>query len=366
MEISDVVTNFHLDSTELEENKLSVLENWRSKVFTTDEFELILKMCSGFHYYSQRKVAFSFQELIDRDNNKELISNKSLFMPYLRDDDHSESSIGVFTQFLNQLKIETYDTYPGITAKKLKIISSVYQEYAYLSTKSEEFESEIAVLKKTISSENDSEKKSVLGRELKEKSLLLSQNKQCTQKLLSFQGKKTFYLENIILVDDFIGSGSSVINLLTELGEELHLLQNFINFYFICLEASEKGIQSINEKLSELKISNFHIINYTEATDILNNSSIFTDEEQVEINNIVKKIEEDYGLQKNPKYSMNTAIASFMNAPNNNVTILSLKNALWYPLFERKQRSQKKVMANRNFDENQFKDKFRSYKKTKG
>lgn len=366
MEISNVVTNFDLDSTELEENKMSVLENWRSKVFAPDEFELILKMCSGFHYYSQRKTASSFQELIDRDNNKEIISNKSLFMPYIRNDDHSETSIGIFTQFTSKLKIETYDTYPGITANKIKIISSVFSEYVCLSEISELLHSEITVLKEAISNEDDPEKKSALGREIKDKSLLLSENEKCTRRLFSSQGKQTLYLENIILVDDFIGSGSSVINLLTEIGNELYLLQSFINFYFICLEASEKGIQNINEKLRELKISNFHILNYTEAIDILNNSSIFTEEEQVEINKIVKTIEDDYDLQINPKYSMNTAIASFMNAPNNNVTILSFKNDQWCPLFERKQRSLKKVMENRFWDENQFKDKFRKYKKMKG
>lgn len=366
MEISNVVTNFDLDSTELEENKMSVLENWRSKVFAPDEFELILKMCSGFHYYSQRKTASSFQELIDRDNNKEIISNKSLFMPYIRNDDHSETSIAIFTQFISKLEIETYDTYPGITAKKLKIISSVLSKYVKHLEKSEELYSEITVLKEAKSNEDDPEKKSLLEREIKEKSLLLSENKKCTRKFFSSHQKQTFYLENIILVDDFIGSGSSVINLLTEIGEDLQLIQSFINVYFICLEASEKGIQSINEKLSKLKISNFHILNYTEAIDILNNSSMFTEEEQVEINKIVKTIEDDHDLQRNPKYSMNTAIASFMNAPNNNVTILSFKNDHWCPLFERKQRSLKKVMEKRFCDENLFKDKFRKYKKMKG
>lgn len=361
MDITRIVSGFRLDCKTLEEEKKSILEQWKNEVFTEEEFQLILKMCSVIKYYSEKETALSFTKLMGPYIETDFIKNKTVFMPYKNTDERTETSVGIFIQFMYGLDIDSNDTYQGVSQKKIKTLYNSYQEHV---SKLQEKDNILRQIEKIKERKRDPINDHVdLAKTLRKKETELIKIQKFIDKDFKSKEAEVFYIKNMIFVDDFIGSGSSIIKLLKKTFNELLFLQDHINFFVLCLEASAEGLKNIDLKKKELGIYNFHVCNLNVAKDILNDETIFNQEEQKKFTDILKKVEKKYKLSYSEKYTTNTAVASFMNAPNNNVSIISVKNDYWLPIFERKKRNINKIKNFRQGDQKALNDKLRMNKK---
>lgn len=363
MNISKIVLELELDDKNLEKEKREILEKWRDEVFTEEDFVLILTMCMHIHYYSEKKTALSFQQMMRKEEYKNILDKNTLFMPYKKSDEHTETAIGIFIQFLNSLDINTYNTYQGVSRNKIKMLYEIFRKYETKFKEEEKLSLEIENIKKRAVTIDDKNIKQAIEKSLRKKQQQLVTQKKVVFEYFNSQKKEALYLKNIVFVDDFIGSGSSVIKLFNKVSDEMLYLQEFIKFYFVCLEVSEEGLKTIQQKLDELGLSNFEIICFTKAENILMSKRVFNDDEQKRLKKILSQTERKYDIKTSSEYLVNTAIASFMNAPNNNISIISAKNDYWIPLFERKKRSMHDAKRIRESDLNTLNDKFRMMKK---
>lgn len=357
MTIKDIVEQMELDSKRLEYEKIEILENWECEEFTPEIFALILRICSNFHYYSEKKTSNTFYSMAKMESFKEILkSDDTLYMPLIKKD-RVETSIGIFLQFINRLGIGTHDTYVGKTKIKLQQIFKAFNDYENKQTLVKDKEKHIELLNNALYKETED----VRIKPLKKKINKLNSEKNKLQNLennsLEKNGEDFLYIENIVIVDDFVGTGKSVSEFIVENQQEIKKLF-FINYLFLCIETTEDGLNVINQTLKELEIDNFSIFFYRKAENYIDNDILFDSHEKELLKGALENIQKKYKLY-NSDFLANTAIASFMNAPNSNITILSKKNPSWVPLFERKKRDKGSVVFKRSTDKKKINEKMK-------
>lgn len=340
MDIHDVIKGFSLETKELEAEKEDVLHTWKNYLDPTT-FDIFLKLCSCITYYSQKRTAKEYINIYNSNLYRCINQPKKnprqcpnvLYLPYRKKDDHTETSVGMFTIFINSLDINTFDTADVLTIDKIKEISDIFSGADKIVEEKEKLTESDSLLKNT--SENNSATKKSIKR--KKRSYQAKIGK--LEKQLETITRPIIALDYIVIVDDFIGSGCSVINLLKKADGYLkNLDKHNINICFVCLEGSELGMKNIDVCLKELNINNFGVIKKRIAYDMSKKQlPIWTSENASTLKRIISS--KKYNFPRPSNYCTNAALASFMNAPNNNVSIISTKTDTWTPIFERKKRS---------------------------
>ena len=327
----------------LRNEKLSILMRWK-KDLEEKEFEIVLKICNQFNYYSEKKSALVYKSVFEekicsRENFDEFIK-KSIFMP-LRRKDRIESAIGMLFNFIHVNNIDVNRTNvngPIDYLKKYKANKESASKFV------EKFDQENSADKAAIL--NLQEKKAIqsntrIKSKIEKKISEVQVRKDKREKRLEEVGKeyteKYYSVKNLIIIDDFIGTGDSVVKLLNKIGEITKDSGIDVKLYFLVIEASKSGMEVIEETAKRLNIE-IKICFYKISTNVLEEDMVFSSDNKDEIKKLIKDINKKNKL-RDSMYCMNHAIASFINAPNNNLTLLSKENLYWKALFLRKKRN---------------------------
>lgn len=142
-------------------------------------------------------------------------------------------------------------------------------------------------------------------------------------------------IEAFIFIDDFLGTGTQMDDVLTDIAQINKILKERIIIYSP-LVAHEKGIRYLNENYSDL------IISYAEKLVFSNHSfftNYFTDEVEIAKNfyiEMLKKRNINLGVGNQFGYGDLEIVLSFEHAaPDNSLQILTYRTENWVPLFNR-------------------------------
>lgn len=348
-DINELVHTWDLDQ-EQRNKKLEILTKWETQL-KKEEFKTILEICNEFHYYSEKLTANAYKSVFGENASSiedfDSFIDQSMFMP-LRRKDRIESAVGMFSSFIYANKIDVNQTHVNgpvdylIKYKKNKeYIRKIDEEY---NQEDDEVEITILNLQKELMKHSKNQK---IYSKIENRISKLKVSKTKRQNKLKILIQKFhedyFSVKNLIIIDDFIGTGDSVITLLKEIERNIGESTISINLFIWVIEASKSGMKAVEEKAKELglkvKISYSNI-----SLDVLEEDIIFASNNIDEVKDMIKNINKRNGL-KQSRFCKNHAIASFVNAPNNNLTILSEESSTWSALFLRTKRNKVKRTA---------------------
>ena len=138
--------------------------------------------------------------------------------------------------------------------------------------------------------------------------------------------------KNLVIVDDIIGDGDSLVEYFTP--ELVESLSNYENIYFATLLKDPDGEKNIKKLFPQLNIQFVSAMTVHKYDSDLNTT--ITPEEKKKITELVKK----YGAKINPslvdKYARSKLFVSFdWNTPGNTPMLFNLNEANWKSLFPR-------------------------------
>ncbi|KGP74521.1 hypothetical protein [Pontibacillus yanchengensis] len=356
IEINDLVNLWDLNQDRRNE-KIKILKQWE-KELNQREFQTLLKICHKFNYYSESLAAEAYKNIFEdqaskRNNFNEFLQN-SLFFP-LRRKGRIESSIDMLSSFrlvneidANNIKVECvseflekYKTNFEYTRDKVVENDSTVKE----------LEKSIYVLRENLKIHSDNNR---VRDKIEKRISKLEEDRKYriddSESLGEIFYEEFLSVQNLIIIDDFIGTGDSVIKFLKKINNVISGSKIDINLFLWVIEASKSGLEAIEEKAIDLNI-NIQVSYYKESINVLAEEIVFSNEEIDDVKKLIRNINEYYRLTQSG-YSMNHAIASFVNAPNNNLTLLSEESSTWTPLFLRTKRNKKK----RKFSKTEMKD----------
>lgn len=317
-------------SDDVKSEKVEILKKWQKELSANPEiFNLLLKICSQIEYYSAKKTANQF---------KTFFKNELGSLDKLND-------VGVYiVPYVSKEYIESASTL-YILLKEVLSINKAFTKYSTENTQ-EFFENMQRARQKAKSlSEQDDEDDFDFSSVLSDDELFFATIKE------------------IYIVDDFLGTGTSLLKFFSPKNKKLFIeLDNLgVTVNMVCLAASNYGkkkVQDFFNQFSNLNIINLNILdNYYSKNSILNKDDIA----------FLKRYLDDWNkkrVNKNTlKFNMDLTACSYINVPNNDVPFL------WYggnnnhvPLLERK--TKKRVTSK---DYSQFlNDSFRESKKKRG
>ncbi|HEM4990218.1 TPA: phosphoribosyltransferase [Streptococcus suis] len=174
--------------------------------------------------------------------------------------------------------------------------------------------------------------------------------KKITKKINEYEGKKKGALneyshefasfiqtKNVIIIDDFLCTGTSVKNFLEDNLEDIRRLKD-VKFLFLFLEATSIGRDTINSFIADNELVNVKIAYGQDSVNVDNAIQQDTRFDYFTFKIEEEKINENFGLGKSD-YQCRTAIATFINSPNSNCRFLNSRGTgKWEPLFERENR----------------------------
>ncbi|MFN7253359.1 MAG: hypothetical protein ACK4M9_21685 [Anaerobacillus sp.] len=342
-DLNEVVHLWDLDQ-ENRDIKMEILEMWKKKL-TKDEFEIVLEICNNFNYYSEKLTAQAYKTIyknntfnIDKLN---IFLNQSLFFP-LRKKDRIESAVDMFSSFRLVNKIDANRTRIVCPADYLMNYKTNIDELRRLVKENDQMSSvDIEMIQNLQKQLIIHKKNKVILTQLNKRINKLQKIKDKREHLLNKKVEilNTNYLsvKNMIIIDDFIGTGDSVVSFLKKIGSIIEDCSISIKFYLWVIEASESGMKAIEEIVEQLGID-ISISYYKESIDVLAEDKIFSTENINEVREIIRNINKRNKLRPS-RYCRNHAIASFVNAPNNNLTLLSEDSSTWTALFLRTKRN---------------------------
>ena len=138
--------------------------------------------------------------------------------------------------------------------------------------------------------------------------------------------------KNLVIVDDMIGDGDSLVEYFTP--EVVESLSNYENIYFATLIQDPDGVEKVKREFPNLNIQFVSAMTVHKYDS--DENKIFTPEEKVKIAELVKK----YGAKINPalvdKYGRSKLFISFdWNTPGNTPMFFNLDENNWKSLFPR-------------------------------
>ena len=347
----------------------SALKFWEKKI-SKEAFPIFEYIASIFNFYSLEKATTVFKEL---DKEFQYLSKEEvLFLP-LRTKDRIESSIpllSILTLNLSMNYNRTNLEHSGNVLKDIYTKKIVYANACKLKEGKEgtdnnlidcpltqsilnyakhikelkqqqinikkEREKLISKLQnKTIQDNNNNIKK--LTDELKRVTEDINTAKKQQNEVLNkylLNNVLLIQVKNVIIFDDFLCTGTSVNNFITNNIEFIKQL-NDVQFLFLFIEATNVGQDKVEETIEKHKLKNVEIRFGIQSINVdcevkkqrKLDFELFKQEEE--------RIEKLFGINES-SYQCRTAIASFINAPNSNCNFLSNKgNGNWVPLFER-------------------------------
>jgi hypothetical protein len=342
-DIKELVNIWDLNPTKREQ-KLEILRKWENDL-NEAEFETILEICNQFNYYSEKLTAEAYKSIFEKNASAvesfDMFMQSSLFMP-LRRKDRIESAVDMFSAFRLANEIDANRTYvdgPISYLSKYKNSEGYLREIVKKKEQADsEDEDRIQNLQKELNV--NSYNKKVTSKINKRISILEAKinKRDCSvSDLVKKFTENYFSVKNIVIIDDFIGTGSSVVNFLKKIDEIIGGSKIQVRLFIWVIEASASGMKEIEEKAKELNIK-INISFYKKSIDVLAADIIFTCETENVVKEMITDINKRYGLRRG-QYCKNHAIASFVNAPNNNLTLLSEESSSWTALFLRTKRN---------------------------
>lgn len=350
--IDIIVENWDL-SDEQRKHKREILEEWRNLVKDEYEFNDLLAICQNFNYYSEKLTADAYKVIYEnfktsKENFGEFI-NKSMFMP-LRRKERMESSVDMFSNFRLVNNLEANRTYVDGPTSFLTYYENSARD---LKEKVKRNDSQDEEKRKTIKGLEESLKLYTQDPKINSKITKridaikndLDKKNEDISKEIDIFNHKYFHIKNIVIIDDFIGTGTSVVKLIKKIHGSLKRLD--IKIYLWVVETSIAGKEEI-EEIAKVRGINIEIMYFKISINVLENNTIFSSQYIKTVKSMVKKINQQFGL-KDSLFCKNHAIASFVNAPNNNLTLLSDESRKWKAIFfrtKRKERKSEKVNNN--------------------
>lgn len=319
--INEIVNLFDLQNTKLQNEKIRILYSWKDN-FSNKEFDILMKVLKNYSYYSERAVGLTYKKIIDKEfNSQKMNDTENLYLPLTTKEMRTESSEVLFYQFYKSNDINTNYVKYANSSNELQKIYKAWSKYA-----------------KIVDQNGD---------------LVNNSNEKIKEKL----ERDYIGIKRIFLIDDFVGTGSSVKNFLRQNNitiKELTALKLEINFIFIA--GTNFGFDEIQQTIESYELENvslYYFEKIIEFFDIHLNNKVLVENE---INIIEKKLNELYSIHniRPGKYNRNTAISSFHNAPNCNIPLLINSTDSWDALFERKKR-----YKTREVDKSTLKDNLR-------
>lgn len=140
------------------------------------------------------------------------------------------------------------------------------------------------------------------------------------------------YVDNIIFIDDIIGSGNTIINFLKENNDKI----KGKNIIIFCIEIMKEGKKNIEEYLSSVECFSL-VIPYNQTEKAFSNNGIFSEDAE---SNKKKLFEFEKNKLKAGNYALgyedSEALTTFYrNTPNNTLSSYWIKRTSWKPLFPR-------------------------------
>lgn len=353
--IRRLIRNFDFDEHDQhkENNRKEVAENaikaWYEKL-SENQVRYFINALSEYRYYSSIKTSKTYEKLltdVEYKEIREVIKEKSaIYMPLKKKIDRTETSISMFVNFTNVFGIDSLQTSQEDTVKWFENYKNLYEEFKKYAHIEEEYEREIKEcealsLKKT----QDKVVNKSIDRQIEKNKTIVTreyESKKREKSKLLRDHKHEFDAKNILIVDDFLCSGTSLIKLLEKISSYVIGLDKMI--YFIFLEATKEGKLAVEnnpifKSFNNVKIYNLNTaINYEE--DILSSKK-----EVNEFRSNKEELYRKYKLSDDRRYNPKTMFSSFVNAPNSNYAFLSLppKDEDWLAPFPRKKRGRRKV-----------------------
>ncbi|SEO44513.1 hypothetical protein SAMN04488134_107160 [Amphibacillus marinus] len=348
--LNEVVHLWDLDKKN-KNDKIQILKIWMENL-SEDEFGILLDICSNFNYYSEKLTAQVYKKLYENNISKpddvEIFLSQSLFFP-LRKKDRIESAVDMFSSFRLVNNIDANRTKIICPADYLINYNSNYHNLKKL------------VEENDLTDKNDNEriqnlnqqliniKNETISKKIEKKIINLKKGKnnreQRLNKRVELFNENYFSVKNMIIIDDFIGTGDSVVSFLKKIGKSLKENDINIKINLWVIEASKQGLEAIEDIVTKFELD-MSISYYKESIDVLVEEKLFPTQNIRDVQEIIRGINKRNNL-KPSRYCRNHAIASFVNAPNNNLTLLSENSFTWNALFPRTKRNKEERIISR-------------------
>jgi len=325
---------------EKKEDKIATLEKWNEKL-SDDEKKIVFKICENIHYYSFSKVAEKIEEVqkkvISVTDNK--IKNV-LFLP-LKTKSRVESSENIFIPYINFSGLREITPQNLIIKKSRDFIEEFVDAKNYTKKLITEY------IEKTKEYELCSDELAKVGDDIAQKKLMENKIRACLRRttkinndLQDFWSNKTYGndVQKIIFIDDFLCSASNLYNFLESILPILDKLnlddELCIDFWF--LEKYRPSMGKINNIIGKFKNNvSLNIFSSVDSINFVEQSAELGIKKEVMIKTI-DDISKNYKIPKNQsEYNQNLGIATYTNAPNNNLNFIINESKEWEPLFRR-------------------------------
>ncbi|AWZ39319.1 phosphoribosyltransferase-like protein [Ligilactobacillus murinus] len=169
-----------------------------------------------------------------------------------------------------------------------------------------------------------------IGKEISDAEYI-EEKKRLSQKGKSYGIANVFRLEKIIIFDDFVGTGNSLVNKFLKKNSEniQELGQLNIEVVMLLLEVSKEAEQLIKKFIDENRLQN--VVRYYKCATMTE----YSNTKAVETINSLAKV-------KANRYSKKALVSTYTDTPNSTVENFWQENEFWKPMFRR---------ANRNIQE---------------
>ncbi|NMI07192.1 hypothetical protein HF638_24680 [Paenibacillus sp. SZ31] len=334
-----IVNNWDLNQVQRDE-KLEILNMWETKL-GKDDFKTILEICSNFIYYSEGVTSLAYKDIFNKNNSETPFFEQSLFLP-LRRKERIESSVDMFSIFRLANRIDANKTHVNGAVDYLEKYkaSKEFNSKAIKEFDQEVVKGEVSIhgLQTKLEAYRANRKiRSSIEKQISKLQAIKARKKERIDKSIKEFHQNYYSIKNLIIIDDFIGTGDSVVQFLKKLDKTIRESKITINLFLWVIEASESGMEAIEDTVKELEIE-IHISFYKKTIDVLAGDIIFSRDNIEEVKALIEKVNKQNRLKPSP-YCKNHAIASFVNAPNNNLTLLSEESPTWKALFLRTKRN---------------------------
>lgn len=290
-------TNFPIEAQKQKEN---ILQAWQKKYFNcTDQketFDSLLRLCSNITYYSSFDVTQRFNKFIKENNINLFQGNKYVLIPYQTQEfsdenrlHHNESSVSLYFYIYGYIGFSK-NSDPHLYDNTLSFLEKI---------------------KKSLDK--------------------LTQTRCITQ--LNNQEQYFASLQNLIVIDDFLGSGSSIKSVFNAKNASLFnfLGKHNIDIKIVCLSATKEGEDSVNEAISEYEFINLYVLDHSCSYQ---ESSFLSDNEKKLLKIFFNAWNGKY-LKSVPQYNKDLTICSYVNVPNNDIPMLWKNDCNHQPLLNR-------------------------------
>lgn len=334
-----VTKKWDMSKEEIEEKK-KILYSWHKKV-SFNEKKIIYNICDNIHYYSANKSSDTLKKIeMMVFNSNDMEYSKTLFLP-LKKKERMESSLPIFSTYIvksrlrdnnpNNIVVDYSKDYIKRFVEKKNRIHEYFKNYDQLHNENMVHNSELQIAE-GIDRKKPKHRIKINTREMGKI------NKEL-QTITALDEYTVFNIENIVFIDDFIGTGNSIETFIKEISTDLINLNDELNLniYFFVLECSKNAEKRLNNFLKNSNIPNnikVYIKYGSIAIDFANDTNIY---KNTRINNpkkIIEEVNNRFSIHEH-KYSENMGVASFVNVPNNNVGLITQGSKKWEPLFPR-------------------------------